>query len=95
MLGYSDNIMMVELTFKKGAQTAPHNHLDHSQGIYVLRGKFELTCENTMRVCTAGDCCYAPPGEMHGSLALEDDSVILDIHHPMRADILAEGKRTE
>lgn len=91
MLGHSENIMMVELEFPKGAGFPSHKHDDHSQAMYVIKGKFELSCDDVKRVCVAGDACYAKAGEWHGSLSLEDGSILLDIHHPMRADILQEG----
>ena len=30
---------------------------------------------------------YADYNELHGSFALEDDSMLLDVHTPMRSDI--------
>jgi quercetin dioxygenase-like cupin family protein len=95
MLGYSEKLMMVELAFKKGAKFEPHKHENFSQAMYVLRGKFELTCGEIKRICVRGDCCYAPMGEVHGTLCLEDDSVLLDIHNPMRPDILEEGRKAK
>ncbi len=91
MLGYSEKMMMVKLQFAKGAGFPPHKHDDHAQAMYVLKGKFELSCDDVKRVCVAGDVSYAMPGEWHGSLSLEDGSILLDVHTPMRKDILQEG----
>ena len=76
MLGYHSQLMAVEMTFQKGSSMPPHSHADHVQGIYIVKGSF---------------MCYADKGEIHGTYCLEDQSILLDIHSPMRADILEEG----
>lgn len=91
MLGHCEKLMMVELEFKKGAGFPPHKHDDFAQAMYVLKGSFELSCGDVKRTCVVGDTCYAMPGEWHGSRSLEDGSVLLDVHNPMRRDILQEG----
>jgi|GEM_PF-2105704 len=91
MLGWKEQLMAVEMTFKKGAYVAPHCHDKNIQCIYIVRGSFEITCGDRKVSAKPGDCFYADYGEMHGTLCLEDDSVLLDIHTPMRPDILAEG----
>lgn len=91
MLGYRQQLMAVEMKFSKGARVALHGHPDHIQGIYIVKGSFEITCGGETLIMKAGDMCYADKGELHGTYCLEEDSVLLDIHTPMRADILKEG----
>jgi len=92
MRGYIGNLMACEMTFKEGCYVEPHCHADHVQFIYVLKGKFELTCGDEKKICGPGDCCYANYNEMHSTRCLEDGSVLLDVHNPMRPDILEESK---
>lgn len=91
MLGYHDQLMAVEMTFAKDARVALHSHPDHVQGIYIVKGSFEITCGGETKVMKAGDMCYAAKGEGHATHCLEDMSVLLDMHTPMREDILKEG----
>ncbi|MEA4912704.1 MAG: cupin domain-containing protein [Oscillospiraceae bacterium] len=86
-LGKLPGIMGCTMTFNKGAFTVPHAHDDHLQFIYFLKGKFEITCGAEKRICLPGDCMYADYNELHGSFALEDGSMLLDVHTPMREDI--------
>lgn len=91
MLSYRDELMAVEMTFMKGSKVAPHQHPDHVQGIYIVKGKFEIMCGGETTVVTAGDMFYADRGEVHATHCLEDYSVLVDMHTPMRADILQES----
>lgn len=89
-LGRGDNIMGAIMTFQKGSYVDPHSHEDHEQFIFVLSGKFELTCGTVKKIVTAGGCCYAKKNEIHGTLSLEDGSSLLDMHTPLRLDILED-----
>ncbi|RGY99834.1 cupin domain-containing protein [Clostridium sp. AM58-1XD] len=91
MLGYRQPLMAVEMTFAKGSEVSPHSHPDHLQGIYIVKGSFEITCGGETSIMKAGDMCFADKGEIHSTLCLEDQSILLDIHTPMREDILKEG----
>ncbi len=88
MLGHGKEIMGCIMTFPKGAYVAPHSHPDHTQMIVVLKGKLELTAGDKKKICVPGDVCYADKNEIHGTLSLEDGSQILDIHTPLRMDIV-------
>lgn len=87
-LGHGKNVMACTMTFKKGCFVDPHHHDEHEQFMMVLKGSFELSCGDEKRVMKPMDCYYATPGEVHSTLCLEDDSVLLDIHTPLRMDIL-------
>ncbi|MEY8339199.1 cupin domain-containing protein [Lachnospiraceae bacterium 62-35] len=91
MLGFGDKIMACEMTFPKGAYVEPHCHDSHQQMVYVLRGKFELQCGDEKRVMSPGDLCYCAYNEIHATLSLEDGSTILDVHTPLRKDIIEES----
>lgn len=87
-LGHGKNMMACIMTFKKGCHVEAHSHEIHEQFIMVLEGTFELTCGEEKKIMKKGDCCYAVPNEIHSTLCLEDDSSILDMHTPLRFDIL-------
>ena len=91
VLGFHENVMAVEMTFQKGAKFPPHSHSDHVQGIYIVKGKFEITCGGETTVVGPGDMFYCDYNEPHATHCLEDDSILLDIHTPMRKDIWQES----
>lgn len=88
ILVYSDAIMLVEFRFKKGGIGEAHKHADHEQVGYIAQGSFELTVGNEKRVVHAGDSYYAARNVLHGVVALEEDSVIIDTFTPKRDDFL-------
>lgn len=92
LLGYGDKIMACEMIFPKGAYVEPHCHSEHQQMVYVLRGKFELQCGAEKRIMLPGDLCYCGYNEIHATLSLEDGSAILDVHTPLRRDIIDESE---
>ena len=87
LLTYGGSLMMTEVTFKKGGVGTAHAHLDHEQVSRVIAGSFEATVGDKTVVLQPGDGFYAARGVTHGVVALED-SVILDIFTPPRADFL-------
>lgn len=87
ILSYSENLMTVELHFKKGGIGAKHSH-PHEQIGYIVSGKLcyqEEGCED--KVLQTGDTYYVKPNAVHGIEALED-TVLLDIFTPMRKDFI-------
>ena len=92
--GYIDDLMLVELIWKKGMEGAVHSH-PHRQCGYVIRGSFEGNVDGKKAVLRAGDCYYTGADQPHGLLALEDDSVLLDVFTPKRDDFVEQlGKHT-
>lgn len=87
VIAYDENMMVCELTFKKGSIGAPHHH-PHEQIGYVISGSFEVTDGGETRTLKAGDCYLIKPNSIHGVKALED-SKLLDVFTPMRKDFLA------
>lgn len=85
--GYIDDLMVAELVWKKGMEGAVHSH-SHRQCGYILKGKFELNLNGEKKILGAGECFYVGADIPHGLIALEDDSVNLDIFTPMREDFI-------
>ena len=83
---YTDELMVVENHFKKGAIGALHSH-PHTQITYVVSGKFEFTIGDEKRIVTAGDTMLKKNGILHGCVCLEE-GVLLDIFSPMRGDFV-------
>ncbi len=82
-------MMLVEFRFRKGGIGSPHKHEAHEQVGYIAKGSFELAVGGRTQVVHAGDTYYAAKNVMHGVVALEEDSVIIDTFTPPRTDFLA------
>ncbi len=83
---YTDELMVVENHFKKGAVGALHHH-PHTQITYVVSGKFEFTIGEEKRIVEAGDTMLKKDGIEHGCTCLEE-GILLDIFSPMREDFV-------
>lgn len=83
---YTDEVMVVENHFKKGAVGALHSH-PHTQITYVVSGKFEFTIGDEKNIVTAGDTMLKKDGIVHGCVCLEE-GILLDIFSPMREDFV-------
>lgn len=83
---YTDEVMVVENHFEKGAVGALHSH-PHTQITYVISGKFEFTIGDEKNIVTAGDTMLKKDGIEHGCVCLEE-GVLLDIFSPMREDFV-------
>ena len=81
-------LMLVEFRFQQGGIGAPHKHEEHEQVGYIAKGSFEITIDGKSQTVHAGDTYYAAKNVIHGVVALEDDSVIIDAFTPPRADYL-------
>ncbi len=88
VLGYSENLMVCELTFEKGAVGALHSHF-HEQQTYIIEGKFKFTIGDEERIVGPGDCLVKEPNIVHGAVCLEKGKLI-DIFTPARKDFLEE-----
>lgn len=86
VLSYSEDLMMCEITFKKGAEGNIHSH-PHLQITYIVKGSFLFTIDGETRQVKAGDSLLMPSGSVHGTVALED-SILVDVFSPMREDFL-------
>ncbi|MBD0833211.1 cupin domain-containing protein [Aestuariibaculum sp. TT11] len=86
ILGYDDNIMMVNVSFNTGATGAMHKH-SHVQVTYIISGEFEFTVGDEVKLVKAGDALYIPPHIMHGTVC-KKSGVLIDVFNPMRQDFV-------
>ncbi|RPJ60230.1 MAG: cupin domain-containing protein [Acidobacteria bacterium] len=86
VLGHDSELMMVRVTFTKGAAACVHSH-PHRQVTYVERGRFRFTLNGSDTEMAAGDCWFVPPGVPHAAVAL-DAGAVIDVFTPARADFL-------
>ena len=89
IVGYTDELMAVHLEFNKGAVGAPHAHDIHDQIGYVVAGSFEAEVDGKKCVLKAGDAYIAAKNFVHGAVALEDGSILLDMFSPLRQDFIS------
>lgn len=86
VLSYNDALMLVEVSFEKGAVGAVHTHY-HNQETYVISGKFCFSIGEEEFVVSAGDTLGFESNVPHGTVCLEAGA-LLDIFAPMREDFL-------
>lgn len=86
VLGYDDNLMMVEVKFCKGDVGALHSH-PHAQVSYIASGVFRFTVNGVAETLHAGDAVHMESGVGHSCECLEDGAVI-DCFNPAREDFL-------
>jgi quercetin dioxygenase-like cupin family protein len=86
ILSYTEELMMCEISFEKGACGYTHSH-PHLQITYVVRGSFEFTIEGEKKIVKAGDSLFMPANSIHGTTALEE-GMLVDVFSPMRKEFL-------
>jgi len=84
--GYTDDLMVCELVWKKGQTGSVHAH-PHTQCGYIISGKFEAEVNGEKQILAPGECFYTKPNEAHGLVCLED-GMTLDVFTPKREDFL-------
>jgi len=87
ILNYGGNVMMVEVTMKKGGVGSVHTH-PHEQISYIAEGSFEFNVDGVKQVVKKGDSLYVASNVPHGTLSLEEGSIIVDVFCPIREDFL-------
>ncbi|CAM2891017.1 cupin domain-containing protein [Vibrio diazotrophicus] len=88
IIGYTDDLMVVHVQFDKGAIGHPHSHEIHDQIGYVVQGSFEAEVDGQKKILKPGDAYIALKHFVHGAVALEQDSILLDVFNPAREDFL-------
>lgn len=88
ILGRGGSLMMVEVTFEKGAVGEIHSHI-HEQVSYITEGAFEFNFNGNATLLKKGDSVYIPSGVKHGVTAVEDINIIVDVFTPQREDFIA------
>ena len=86
VLLHTDELMVVEFAFEKGAAGATHSHA-HVQASYVAEGRFEVTIGGVTETLQAGSSFIVPSNAVHGVKALEAGRLV-DTFTPHRADFL-------
>ena len=86
VLVHTDELMVVEFAFEKGAVGALHSH-PHVQASYVAEGRFEVTIDGRIETLEVGDSFIVPSNLVHGVKALEAGRLV-DSFAPHRADFL-------
>ena len=87
VLLHTDELMMVEFAFEKGAVGATHSH-PHVQASYVAAGRFEVTIGGETTILARGESFIAPSNVVHGCKALEAGRLV-DAFTPARSEFLA------
>ncbi len=90
IVGHTPQLMSVLVEFEKGAVGLAHTHDLHDQIAYVLAGSFEATVNGQTRVLRPGDAFVAAHDVLHGVVAREAGSRLLDQFSPRRDDFLSE-----
>lgn len=88
IVAHTPQLMSVLVQFDKGAVGTPHSHEVHDQIAFCVSGSFECEIGGEKRVIRAGEAFCAPHGVMHGVVALEANSTLLDQFSPPRIDYL-------
>jgi quercetin dioxygenase-like cupin family protein len=88
IVGHTPQLMSVLVQFDKGAVGTPHAHEVHDQIAFCVSGSFEAEVGGVKRVLRPGDAFIAPHGRLHGVVALEQGSTLLDQFSPPREDYL-------
>jgi quercetin dioxygenase-like cupin family protein len=88
IVAHTPQLMSVLVHFDKGAVGTAHVHDAHDQIAYVVAGAFELELDGVKQILRAGDSFLAARGSLHGVVALEAGSTLLDQFSPRREDYL-------
>lgn|SRR5690606_20628634 len=86
IVGFDNNVMMVNVHFEKGGIGTLHHHV-HSQVTHISAGKFEVTIGDRAKTLEQGDSFYIPPNVTHGVVCLEEGTLI-DVFSPLREDFI-------
>lgn len=82
----NDKLLLAEHCMEKGWVGARHQH-PHDQVVYVVSGQLSITIGDETFTVTSGDSFVVRGDVEHQATALED-SVVVDIFTPCRADYL-------
>ncbi|TKB25253.1 cupin domain-containing protein [Desulfopila sp. IMCC35006] len=87
-LVHGEKTLMGRFKLARGAKIPPHKH-PHEQTGLLISGRLLFTVENKEREVETGDSWCLPGGREHAVVALED-SVVVEIFSPVRADYLPD-----
>lgn len=86
ILTYTEELMMCEISFEKGARGNEHKH-PHLQITYIGKGSFEFHVGEEVKIVSQGDSVFIPSDTLHSVCALEE-GILVDVFNPMRNDFL-------
>lgn len=86
VLAHSESMMLVRHEMRKGWRGTAHKH-PHEQMVYVISGHIRSIVDGAEIDASTGDNFIVAPNVEHQATALED-SVVLDVFCPARADYL-------
>ncbi|HEX2216404.1 MAG TPA: cupin domain-containing protein [Xanthobacteraceae bacterium] len=81
--------MLVWWDIKAGGHAAAHSH-PHEQIFWMISGRMEMRMGDERRMCGPGDVGVIPGGVEHEAW-FHEDTVVIDVFAPPRADFLAGG----
>lgn len=85
-LTYGDNMLLVEVTVRAGSVLPEHAH-SYEQIGYLCKGAGRLWIGEESREIEPGSS-WCIPGNVPHKAEFSEDSVALDIFHPLREDYL-------
>ncbi|MGB0837240.1 MAG: cupin domain-containing protein [Flavobacteriaceae bacterium] len=86
IMGYNNQLMLVEVFFDEGGVGPMHSHF-HSQVTYVASGEFDVTIDGVTKTLVTGDSFYIEPNKMHGAIC-KKAGVLIDTFSPIREDFM-------
>lgn len=89
VLAHTDKLMLVRHSMEKGWVGARHSH-PHEQLVYIVRGHIQFSAAGGSFAARIGDSFVVPGGIEHQAHAIEE-SEVLDVFTPPRADYLQNG----
>ena len=90
-LVHGEKTLMGRFKLAKGAKIPPHRH-PHEQTGLMISGRLLFTVENKEREVETGDS-WCLPGDSEHSVIVLEDSIIVEIFSPVRADYLPDTQK--
>ncbi len=84
---HGGSLMMVEVFFENGYQSAEHSHV-HEQMSYCLEGEFDFFVEGRTEHIKEGDTIYFPSNVPHYCKVTTVKGRLVDVFTPVREDFL-------
>lgn len=85
----NENVMMTLFDFGPDDPVMPNHHHPHEQISFIMAGSVRMVAGGKCQVLKAGEGAVIPPDVEHEVTALEKDTKVLDIFHPLRKDYLS------
>lgn len=86
-----DKLMLLRVDGAAGAQAPAHSH-PHEQISLIMSGRVRFRVSGEERELGPGDAVHIPGGAEHEVHFLEE-TVVYDMYHPVREDMMARVKK--